>query len=189
MGTVLFAYHLNHGTSVKVVAEFGKSLKWLNQLKMRNWKKCNGISTINPSILDLTSIPVRFVDPEFDRQNELTRNNFHMDVHKIQGFELDLKHICCHCLCFFLHKMDKSENMDIIHSTSPLSLHQKLDASKSVSYTTVGPSAQTVQANSRQPLVGTDKNVKQPVFYEYSPIIALLHIRHKIMDHQIDVKE
>lgn len=45
------AYHLNHGTSVKVVVEFGKSLKGytINQLKMRNQKKCMQLNTIETS--------------------------------------------------------------------------------------------------------------------------------------------
>ena len=173
------AYHLNHGTSVKVVVEFGKSLKGytINQLKMRNQKKCNWIQlkhlesspnagvALNhqPSILDLTSIPVRFVDPlEFDRQNELTRNKdtFHVDVHKIQVLSLTWNIYVVIVYVFFCIKWT-NQRLWTSFTALTLSPHQKLDASKSISYTTVGPSAQTVQANSRQPLVGTGKNVKQ----------------------------
>ena len=168
----------DHGTSVKVVA---KSLK--GQI---NWKwgrnalpyhlkhletSLQGVAASNQVTINVRPRP--HLNPcafcgsvgvwqatEWAHRNKDTFQR--VDVHKIQVWRLT-RNISCHCFsCFFLRTMDKSQNMDTIHSTDTIPAPE-LDASKSISYTTVGPSAQTVQANSRLPLVGTDKNVKQPV--------------------------
>lgn len=83
-------------------------------------------------------------------------------IHKIQVLSLTWNIYVVIVYVFFCIKWT-IQRLWTSFTALTLSLHQKLDASKSISYTTVGPSAQTVQANSRQPLVGTGKNVKQPV--------------------------